>query len=149
MCQGNTCHETFQHVGRREQRFLCRDANSSVVQFDFGFGSKKCRKSQTAACLDVSIAFLHAEMKDEVYIRMDADTLRLIREESLPNLQRFGDEGFHKVDKALYRYRGSPRLWKDVMSEAGTQTEQDRQFFVHGSQKLHSIRARGRGASLW
>ena len=30
--------------------------------------------SQTIACLDVATAFLHAEMKDEVFVKMDADT---------------------------------------------------------------------------
>ena len=40
-------------------------------------------KSQTIACLYVSIAFLHAEMRDEVYIKLDADILRMIREEKL------------------------------------------------------------------
>ena len=64
--------------------------------------------SQTVACLDVSTAFLHAEMKDEVYIKMDEDTFRLIRGENLPNLQPFDDEGFYKVEKTLHRYRGSP-----------------------------------------
>ena len=42
-------------------------------------------KSQTVAC-DVSTAFLHAEMRDEVYIKLDADTLRMIREEKLAKL---------------------------------------------------------------
>ena len=51
-------------------------------------------KSQTVACLDVSIAFLYAEMQVEVYIKMDADTLRLIRDENLPNLQAFDNQGF-------------------------------------------------------
>ena len=32
-------------------------------------------KSQAIACLDVSTASLHAEMRDEVYIKFDADTL--------------------------------------------------------------------------
>ena len=39
-------------------------------------------KSQTIACLDVSTAFL-AKMKDEVYIKLDADTLRMIHEENM------------------------------------------------------------------
>ena len=67
-------------------------------------------KSETIACF-------HAEMKDQVYIKMDADTLRLIRDENLPNLQPFDDEGHYKVDKALYGYRGSPRFWKDAVSK--------------------------------
>ena len=75
-------------------------------------------KSQTIACLDVSTAFLHAEMRGEVHIKMDADTLRMIREENLPNLQPFDDEGFYKVGKALHGYRGSPRYWKDAVAEA-------------------------------
>ena len=75
-------------------------------------------KSQTIACLDVSTAFLHAEMKDEVYIVMDAETLRLTREENLPNLQPFDDDGFFKVDKSLHGYRGSPRFWKNAVDEA-------------------------------
>ena len=49
-------------------------------------------KSQTIACLDVSTACLHAEMNDEDYIKMDADTLSLIREENLPTLQPFDEE---------------------------------------------------------
>ena len=52
-------------------------------------------KSQTIACLDVSTAFFHAELRDEVYIKLDADTLRTIREENLPNLQPFDDECFY------------------------------------------------------
>ena len=32
---------------------------------------------------------------DEVYIKINADTLRLIREENLPNLQAFDDQGFY------------------------------------------------------
>ena len=31
-------------------------------------------------------------MRDEVYIKLDADTLRMIREENLPNLQPFDTE---------------------------------------------------------
>ena len=75
-------------------------------------------KSQTLACVDVSTAFLHAEMRDDVQTKMDADTLRLIREEQLPNLQPFDSEGFYNVDKALAGYRGSPRFWKDAAAEA-------------------------------
>ena len=77
-------------------------------------------KSQTIACLDVSTAFLHAGMRDEVHIKMDADTLRLIREEQSPNVQPFDSEGFYKMDRALYGYRGSPRFWKDAVAEAAT-----------------------------
>ena len=79
-------------------------------------------------------------MRDVVYIKLDAGTLRMTREENLPNLQPFDDESFHRVDKTLYGYRGSPRYWKDAVAEP----EQDRQFSAHGSQKLHPIRARGR-----
>ena len=64
-------------------------------------------KSQTIACLDISTAFLHAKMFDEVYIKLDADTL-----------QPFDDEGYYKVDTALYGHRGSPRYWKDAVGEA-------------------------------
>ena len=53
-------------------------------------------------------------MKDEVYIKLDADTLRMIHEENMTNLKPFDDESFYKVDKALYGYRGSPRYWKDA-----------------------------------
>ena len=42
-CQGKICDETLQQVERRKQRFLCRNTNSSVVQFGFGFGSKTRR----------------------------------------------------------------------------------------------------------
>ena len=75
-------------------------------------------KSQTGVCFDVSTAFLHAELQDEVYIKMVADTLRVVREENLPNLQPFDDQGFDKVDKALYGYRGLPRFGKDAVSDA-------------------------------
>ena len=75
-------------------------------------------KSQTIACLDVSTAFLHAKMKDEVYIQLDADTLRLIHEENMTNLKPFDDEGFYKVDKALYGHKSSPRYWKDAVADA-------------------------------
>ena len=75
-------------------------------------------KSQTIVCLDVSTACLHAKMKDEVYIQLDADTLRMIHEENMTNLKPFDDEGFHKVDKALYGHRGSTRYWKDAVAEA-------------------------------
>ena len=64
------------------------------------------------------IAFLHAEMRDEVDIKLGADTLRMLREENLPNLQPSDDEGFYKVDKAGYGYQGSPRYWKDAVAEA-------------------------------
>ena len=40
-------------------------------------------KAQTIAYLDVSTAFLHAKMQDEVYIKLDADTLRMIHEENM------------------------------------------------------------------
>ena len=66
----------------------------------------------------VTDSCVSAELKDEVYINMYADTLRLIREENLPNLQTFDDEGFYKVDEALYGYRGSPRFRNDAVSEA-------------------------------
>ena len=56
-------------------------------------------KSQTIACLVLSPAFLHAEMKDEVYIEMDADTLHMIRDENLPNFQPSDDESFYNIDK--------------------------------------------------
>ena len=75
-------------------------------------------KSQTIACLDVSTAFFHAKMKDEVYIQLDADTLRMIHEENMANLKPFDDEGLYKMDKALYGHRGSPRYWKDAVAEA-------------------------------
>ena len=51
---------------------------------------------------------------------MDADTLPFIRGVLLPNVHPFDSEGFHKVDKALYGYRGSPRFWKDTVAEATT-----------------------------
>ena len=73
---------------------------------------------KTIACLDVSTAFLLGEMRDEVCIKLDADTLRMIREENLPNLQPLDDEGFYNVDNALCGYRGPPRYWKDVVAEA-------------------------------
>ena len=75
-------------------------------------------KSQTIACLDVSTAFLHAKMNDEVYIKLDADTLRVIHGVNMTNLKTFDDEGFYKVDKALYGHRGSPRYCKDAVAEA-------------------------------
>ena len=59
-------------------------------------------KSRTFACLDVSTA----------------DTLRMIREENLPNFQPFDDESFYKVDKALNGYRGSPRYRMDAVAGA-------------------------------
>ena len=110
-------------------------------------------KSQTTACLDVSTAFLHAEVKDEVYVKMDADTLRMIREEILPNLQPFDNEGFCKVDKALRGYRGSPRYWGDAVSEAAKAlglkpSKIDNSLYME-SRKFHSVRARGRRTSLW
>ena len=36
----------------------------------------------------------------------------------MTNLKPCDDEGFHKVDKALYGHRGSPRYWKDAVAEA-------------------------------
>ena len=47
--------ETFQHVERREQRFPCRNTNSSVVQFGSGFGSRTCRTGQVKKPLRVSM----------------------------------------------------------------------------------------------
>ena len=86
-------------------------------------------------------------MKDEVYIKLDADTLRMIHEENMTHLKTFDDEIFYKVDKALYGQRlttllvgrsgrGSKRSW--------TQAEQDRQLSVHGSRKFHPTCACGR-----
>ena len=60
--------------------------------------------SQTLACLDVSTALLHAKMNDEVYIMLDADTLRMIHEENVTNLKPYDDD--------------SPRYWKDAVAEA-------------------------------
>ena len=104
-------------------------------------------KSQTVACLDVSTAFLQAKMKDEVYIKLDADTLRMIHEENMTNLKPF-DEGLQspawtqRLTTILEgrRGRGNRRSW--------TQTEQDRQFVVRGPKKPQSVRACGRRASL-
>ena len=36
----------------------------------------------------------------------------------MTNLKLVDDEGFYKVDKALYGHRGSPRYWKDAFAEA-------------------------------
>ena len=79
-------------------------------------------------------------MKDEVYIKLDADTLRMIHEENMTNLKPFDDEGFYKVDKALHGQRGSPRYWKDAVAEAAEDlglkpSKIDNS--VHGSRKLH------------
>ena len=80
-------------------------------------------KSQTIACLDVSTAFLHAKMKDEVYIQLDAGTLRIIHEENMTNLKPLDDEGFYKSGQSLVwtqrfttilerrRGRGRMRSW--------------------------------------
>ena len=38
-------------------------------------------------------------MKDEVHIKLDADTLRMIHEENVTNLKPFDDEGFYKETK--------------------------------------------------
>ena len=110
--------------------------------------------SQTIACLDVSTAFPHADMKDEVYIKMNEDTFRLIREESsnLPHLQPFDDEGYYQVDKALCGYRGSPRFWKDVEAEAAKDlglkpSKIDNSLYMDPG-KLHPVRVRGRRNSV-
>ena len=52
---------------------------------------------QTIACLDASNAFLHAGMKDEVRVKLDLDTLKL--------LQEVDSGGFQRVDKALQGYK--------------------------------------------
>ena len=75
-------------------------------------------KSQTVACLDVSTAFLYAEMQVEVYIKMDADTLRLIREETCQTCNHSTIKVSTKWTKLLFGYRGSRRYWKDAVSEA-------------------------------
>ena len=100
--------------------FYAETPTPMSLNLGFSLAAKRVAlgKSQTVACLDVSTAFLHAEMKDEAHIKMDADTLRLIRKENVPNLQPFDDQGFYKVDNALYGHRGSPRFWKDAVSEA-------------------------------
>ena len=41
----------------------------------------------------------------------------MIREENLPNLQTFDDEGFCRLNKALNGHRGSPRYWRDALAE--------------------------------
>ena len=108
--------------------------------------------SHTNICVSRCFHCVHAEMKDEVCVKMDADTPRLIREENLPNLKPFVSTTW---TEALYGYRGSPRCWKDAgcrvrgSERSWTRTEQDRQFFVHGPGKFHSVRARGRRTSLW
>ena len=67
------------HVGYENNDF-CNNTNSSVVQFGFGIGSKTYRVGKiTNRC--VSQCFLHAEMKDDAYIKLDAATLRMIHEE--------------------------------------------------------------------
>ena len=71
-------------------------------------------KSQTIACLDVSIAFLHAEMRDEVCF------LRMIREENLPNLQPFGGEGFSQSGHSVVRI---PRLTTILEGRRGRSSE--------------------------
>ena len=90
---------------RRKQRVLCRHANHSFVQNFLALAAKRVAlgKSQIVACLDVSTALLHAEARDEINIKMGADTLRLTREQLLPNLQPIDSEGL-KVDKALCGY---------------------------------------------
>ena len=110
-------------------------------------------KSQTIACLDVSIAFLHAKMKDEVFIKLDAGTLRMMHEENMTNLKPFDDEGSYRVDKALYGHRGSPRYWKDAVAEAAKElglkpSKIDNSLYLVGSRKFHLVRACGRRASL-
>ena len=75
-------------------------------------------KSQTTACLEISKAFLHAEMRDEVYVKLNPDTLQLIREDSFTNLQTVDSGGIHRVNLAFYGYRGSLPLWKHAVSNA-------------------------------
>ena len=89
-------------------------------------------------------------MKDEVHIKLDADTLRIEHEEKMTSLKPF-DEGFYKVDKALNGHGGSPRHWKDAVAEAAKDLglkPSKIDISVHGSQKFHPARARGRRASL-
>ena len=92
--------------------FYVGNTNSGAFQFGFGFGSKTRRIGK------VSTAFLHAKTRDEVYIKLDGDTLRMIHEGNMTNLKPFDDEGFYNVDKALYVHGGSPRYWKDAVAEA-------------------------------
>ena len=81
-------------------------------------------KSQTIACLDVSTAVLHAKMKDEVYLQLDADTLRMIHEENMTNLKPFDDEGFQWtkpcMDTGAHHEPGKTLWWgqQDILDSS-------------------------------
>ena len=49
-------------------------------------------------------------MKDEVRVKLDPDTLKL--------LQEVDSGGFQRVDKALQGYKSSPPLWQDAVRDA-------------------------------
>ena len=102
-CQSATCHETFQHVERREQRFLRRNANSSFVQFGLGTGSETSRLGQvTDTCMFRCFHCTPPCGHERRSLHQDG-----CRHSSLDS------EGFYTVDKALCGYRGPPRFWRE------------------------------------
>ena len=98
----------------QEHQLQCRSINLVLA-----LAAKRVAlgKSQAIACLNVSTAILHAEMKDEVYIKMDADTFRLIRDETCQTCNLSTMKVLHS-GQSLYGYRSSPRFWKDAVAEA-------------------------------
>ena len=86
-------------------------------------------KSQTIACLDVSAACLHADMRDEVNIKMDADTHPEFATMTKPCMDRF--------TTILERHCRGGRE-KRLDSNPATSTI----LSVHGPWILSSVRAR-------
>ena len=119
-----------------------KDESSSVREHPLQFGSiwllalaakrVALARSQTMTSLDVSTAFLHAEMKDEVYVKPDAVTLQLVREEKFPNLQTGDCGGFWRVDESAMpecaeSCRAAVRMLGEVISFASVATVEIRQ----------------------
>ena len=92
-------------------------------------------KSQTLDILDISTAFLHADMKDEIYVKLDSDTLHLIREEGyakLATVRRWwllpgGQSAVWTTRRTKVVEGGSARC----SERAGHEAKLNRQFCVH------------------
>ena len=93
------------------------------------------------AVVDVSTAFLHADMDQEVFVKLDEETLKLIKEENIPGLQPMDENGYYRAEKAMYGHRKAPKLWKEhltkILEELGLkQSKVDSSFFCDKPERI-------------